>query len=97
VFPEGDFRASYFRGDRKKQVQERVASIMNDLDLPDPTYMPEVAIRFCLSHPAVSTVIPGMRSTASVEGNAMASGQGPLPDRSLEILRTHAWERNFYS
>jgi aryl-alcohol dehydrogenase-like predicted oxidoreductase len=97
VFPEGDFRASYFRGDRKKQVQERVAAIVSDLDLPDATHLPEVAIRFCLSHPAVSTVIPGMRSVSSVEGNAMASGQGPLPDGSLDILKAHAWERNFYS
>jgi aryl-alcohol dehydrogenase-like predicted oxidoreductase len=97
VFPEGDFREFYFRGDRKKQVQERVASIVSDLELPNVTYMPEVAIRFCLSHPAVSTVIPGMRSVSSVEGNATASGQGPLPELSLEILRRHAWERNFYS
>ncbi len=97
VFPEGDFRASYFRGDRKKQVRERVAAIMSELELPNATYMPGVAIRFCLSHPAVSTVIPGMRSVSSVESNAMASGQGPLPDRSLEVLRAHAWDRNFYS
>jgi len=97
VFPEGDFRASYFRGDRKKQVRERVGAIVSDLKLPDASHMPELAIRFCLSHPAVSTVIPGMRSVSSVEGNAMASGQGPLPDRSLEILKAHAWERNFYS
>ena len=97
VFPEGDFRAYYFRGDRKKQVQERLAAIVRDLNLPDTSHMPEIAMRFCLSHPAVSSVIPGMRSVSSVLGNVMASGQGPLPENTLEVLRDHAWERNFYA
>jgi aryl-alcohol dehydrogenase-like predicted oxidoreductase len=97
TFPEGDFRSYYFRGDRKKQVAERVAAIVNDLGLEDASHMPAVAIRFCLSHPAVSTVIPGMRSVSSVDANFMASGQGPLPPHTLEILRRHAWDRDFYS
>jgi aryl-alcohol dehydrogenase-like predicted oxidoreductase len=97
VFPEGDFRASYFRGERKKQVADRIAAIVSDLGLADVSHMPEIAMRFCLSDPAVSTVIPGMRSISSVNGNAMASGQGPLPANTLEILRRHAWDRNFYS
>lgn len=96
TFPEGDFRNSYFRGDRKKQVAERVAALVRDLDLEDASHLPGIAIRFCLSHPAVSTVIPGMRSKSSVEANVMASGQGPLPPAVLEILRRHAWDRNFY-
>jgi aryl-alcohol dehydrogenase-like predicted oxidoreductase len=96
VFPEGDFRNSYFRGDRKKQVVERVAALVRDLDLEDASHLPAIAIRFCLSHPAVSTVIPGMRSIGSVEGNVMASGQGPLPASALEVLRRHAWDRDFY-
>ena len=97
VFPEGDFRGYYFRGDRKKQVQDRIAGIVSDLNLPDASHMPEIAMRFCLSHPAVSSVIPGMRSVSSVTGNVMASGQGPLPENTLEILRDHAWDRNFYA
>ncbi|MDE3197636.1 MAG: aldo/keto reductase [Acidobacteriota bacterium] len=96
-FPAGDFRAHYFRGDRKKQVRERIAAIVRDLELPDPGYVAEVAIRFCLTHPAVSTVIPGMRSISSVEGNVTAAGQGPLPPNALNVLRAHAWDRNFYS
>jgi len=96
VFPEGDFRNHYFRGDRKKQVAQRVAAIVRDLDLEDASHLPEIAIRFCLSHPAVSTVIPGMRSIGSVEGNVMASGQGPLPASAFEVLRRHAWDRDFY-
>lgn len=96
TFPEGDFRISYFREDRRKQVAARVAALVRDLELDDANQLPGIAMRFCLSHPAVSTVIPGMRTTKSVEANVMASGQGPLPPRIIEILRRHTWERNFY-
>lgn len=96
VFPEGDFRNSYFRGDRKKQVAQHVNAILSDLHLSDLRALPEIAIRFCLSAPAVSSVIPGMRSISSVNANAAASGQGPLPADLLDMLRKHAWNRNFY-
>jgi len=97
VFPAGDFRNHYFKGDRKKQVAEHVDAILKDLGFDDASALPEIAIRFCLSAPAVSTVIPGMRSVSSVTGNVLASGQGPLPPDVLNILRRHAWNRNFYA
>jgi aryl-alcohol dehydrogenase-like predicted oxidoreductase len=59
-------------------------------------HMAEIALRFCISQPAVSTVIPGMRRVESVQSNAAAVGQGPLPANTLEVLRRHAWNRNFY-
>jgi len=96
VFPAGDFRNSYFKGDRKKQVTQHVNAILSDLHLADVNALPEIAIRFCLSAPAVSTVIPGMRSISSVNGNVAASGLGPLPADMLDMLRKHAWNRNFY-
>jgi aryl-alcohol dehydrogenase-like predicted oxidoreductase len=94
-FEPKDFRAEYFKGDRKKQVAERVAAIERDLGIQDGA-MPEVALRFCLSHPAVSSVIPGMRSRANVDFNCSIPGKGPLPEKVIAILRRHAWERNFY-
>ncbi|MDQ1473877.1 MAG: hypothetical protein QOJ99_5357 [Bryobacterales bacterium] len=97
TFPEGDFRNYYFRGDRKKQVVERVAGIVKDLGLADTNAVPEIALRFCLSHPAVSTVIPGMRSLSSVEANLRAVAAGPLPNEDLDALHRHAWDRNFYA
>ncbi len=97
VFPEGDFRNGYFKGDRKQQVADHVAAIVDDLGLEDAAALPNIAMRFCLSAPAVSAVIPGMRSLSSVTGNVTASGQGPLPEQVLEILRRHQWNRNFYA
>lgn len=95
VFQEGDFRARYFRGDRKKLVAERVRKLQADLaDFEGD--LPEIAIRFCLSHSAVTAVIPGMRHVQHVERNAEACKAGPLPPVVLEVLRNHRWNRNFY-
>jgi aryl-alcohol dehydrogenase-like predicted oxidoreductase len=94
-FAPGDFRASYFKGDRKRQVRERVDRLLGDLGV-DAASLPEIALRFCLSHPAVSTVIPGMRSLRNAEANCAVPGKGALPPETLAVLRRHAWERNFY-
>jgi len=58
--------------------------------------LPEIALRFCLSHPAVTTVIPGMRRVSTVESSCRASVAGPLDEKTLGILKRHAWNRNFY-
>jgi aryl-alcohol dehydrogenase-like predicted oxidoreductase len=94
-FPDGDFRAHYFRGDRKHQVAQRAQAIVDDLGRPLED-LPEIALRFILSRPEVSTVIPGMRSLRNVERNiAVGDGRG-LPPEELEKLRAHRWVRNFY-
>ncbi len=95
TFPEGDFRASYFRDDRKEQVASRIRAIVEDLAI-DEDDIAEVALRFVLSHPAVSTVIPGMRTLRNVERNcAVGDGRG-LAREQVEALRRHRWVRNFY-
>ena len=94
-FPEGDFRAGYFRGDRKQQVAEHVDALLADLGI-ERAQLPEVALRYVLGHPAVSTVIPGMRSVRNVERNvAVADGRG-LPAEQRGRLHAHRWDRNFY-
>ncbi|HEY6016631.1 MAG TPA: aldo/keto reductase, partial [Gaiellaceae bacterium] len=93
-FPAGDWRERYFRGDRRREVWERVQAIARDLDVPVER-LPELALRFCLSHPAVSTVIAGMRSLRNVDANAAAAEAGPLAARELELLRAHRWVRDF--
>lgn len=94
-FEPTEFRAHYFRGDRKQQVVEHVKALEKDL-AGIPGTLPEIALRFCLSHPAVSTVIPGMRRLKTVESSCAVSDLGPLPENVLAILRKHAWFRNFY-
>jgi len=94
VFEEGDFRAGYFRGDRKREVAERVKALTNDLGDSEP--LAQTALRFCLSHPAVSTVIPGMRKIRNVEMNCRVSELGPLSSDLRGVVRNHAWNKNYY-
>lgn len=95
TFEPSDFRNFYFRGERKKEVVEHVNALLKDLGSKNGP-LPETALRFCLSHPAVSSVIPGMRTKANVEANCAASDKGALPKQTLDILKRHGWRRNFY-
>ncbi len=56
----------------------------------------EIALRFCVTHPAVSTAIPGMRTVRNVERNVAAVERGPLSEEQLAALRPHRWVRSFY-
>jgi aryl-alcohol dehydrogenase-like predicted oxidoreductase len=94
-FPQGDFRARYFAGDRRREVAERVQAMVDDLGiLPDE--IAETALRYILSSDAVSTVIPGMRSVRNVERNCAAGDGRGLPRDQVEKLKAHRWVRNFY-
>ncbi len=95
TFPPGDWRNEYFSGDRKRQVAERVAALRRDLEGVEGT-LAEIALRFCISHPAVSCVIPGMRRVKTVESSCSVSDQGPLDAATLAKLKRHVWRRNFY-
>jgi len=95
-FEKDDFRARYFRGDRKKEVVARVKALTHDLSGVEGS-LPQIALRYCLSSPAVSTVIPGMRRVRNVEANVAASDAGPLPPDVQAILKKHAWDKNYYS
>jgi aryl-alcohol dehydrogenase-like predicted oxidoreductase len=95
TFPEGDFRNQYFAGERKREVWERAQAIAVDLDV-EVDELAEIALRFCLSHPTVSVVIPGMRSTRNVDRNVRAASAGPLEEGRLAALRRHRFVANFY-
>ncbi|MGG6310856.1 aldo/keto reductase [Paenibacillus macerans] len=95
TFDEGDFRNHYFRDDRKREVYERVQAIAADLNVPLEE-MPEAALRYVLSNPAVSTVIPGMRSVRNVERNMQVGDGRGLSAEQVAKLKAHRWIRNFY-
>lgn len=94
-FPEGDWRNRYFGGDRKDQVWDRVQAVTKELGVPLER-LPEMALRYCLSHPAVSTIIPGIRSVRNVDANVRSVELGALSPEQLEVLHRHRWVRNFY-
>ena len=91
VWPEGDFRNGYFTPDNLAATVDRVERLLPLV--PEGMDLPELALRFILEHPAVSTTIPGMRKPRHVERNLAASDGTPLPPRLLEALRAHRWDR----
>jgi len=90
-WPEGDYRNLYFTPDNLKQTLARVERL--EPLVPDGMDLPELALRFILEHPAVSTVIPGMRRTRNVDRNLAVSDGEALSPRLKEALRLHRWDR----
>ena len=95
-FPEGDFRNDYFRGDRLEQVDQHVEAILDDLGI-ERDQLPDTALRYILSRPEVSTVIPGMRTVRNVERNCAVGDGAGLPEEQVRALKAHRWDRNFYA
>jgi aryl-alcohol dehydrogenase-like predicted oxidoreductase len=90
-FPAGDWRSNYFGPDNLHATVERVERLKNIV--PPGMTLPEMAFRFILSNPDVSTTIPGMRKSDHVKQNIGYSDKGPLPKELLTELRTHRWDR----
>jgi aryl-alcohol dehydrogenase-like predicted oxidoreductase len=91
AFPEGDWRASYFVPENLHASVEH-ADALRPL-IPQSMTMPEMALRFILSNPDISTTIPGMRKVRNVEANMAASDGKGLPEELLQTLKQHRWDR----
>ena len=90
-WPDGDFRNMYFN-------REQLAATLPRVDrlrplVPEGMDLPELALRFILEHPAVSTTIPGMRQPRNVERNLAVSDGTRLPPRLQTALKMHRWDR----
>jgi aryl-alcohol dehydrogenase-like predicted oxidoreductase len=90
-WPAGDWRNTYF-------VPENLIASIEHVDqlkplVPAGMTMAEMALRFILNNPTVSTVIPGMRKLRHVESNIAAGNVGPLPFELHMQLRRHRWDR----
>ena len=91
-FPEGDWRKGYFNpGNLEASVLHAEALRP---DVPEGMTMPELALRWILQEPTVSTVIPGMRKLGHVEANLSASDGQSLPPELKSRLREHRWDRS---
>ena len=95
TFPEGDFRRNYFAGDRLARAVKRVEQIEADIAGSGLT-LPQVALKFALAHPAVSTIIAGIRNVQQAEANVAASDLPALDETLLAKLHEHAWLRGFW-
>lgn len=94
-FSRGDWRNEYFKGARKAEVQARVRRLEPVLR-KEAASLVDGALRFCLTNPAVSSVIPGMRTAEHARANCAVSDGRVLSGELLAELKEHQWERNFY-
>jgi aryl-alcohol dehydrogenase-like predicted oxidoreductase len=90
-FAKGDFRAGYFNAENLSATLEHVGRLK--AILPDSMSLPELALRFILSNPVVSTVIVGMRKPEHVRENLGFSDSGPLDPGLVDALKKHRWVR----
>lgn len=90
-WPEGDWRNTYFVPENLNASVDR-ANALKPL-VPDGMTMPEMALRFILAEPTVSTIIPGMRKIKHAESNLAASDAGPLDAELMKKLKKHRWDR----
>jgi aryl-alcohol dehydrogenase-like predicted oxidoreductase len=90
-WPEGDWRNTYFVPENLNATVDRVEAL-KPLVPPGMT-LAEMALRFILMNPAVSTVIPGMRKLRHVEANIAACEAGPLDAQLYSELKKHRWDR----
>ncbi len=90
-WPAEDWRSTYFGPENLGPSVERADRLR--AVVPDGLTMPELALRFILSHPAVSTVIPGMRKLEHVRSNLAVSDGQRLGDDVVALLRAHRWDR----
>ena len=98
-FPDSDFRRHYFAGDRMARVVERVQEIREDLEqfgLAEQYSLADVALKFVLARPEVSTVIAGMRNQQQAEMNTRTAQLRDLPEALIERLHRHNWLRGVW-
>jgi len=93
TWPKGDWRNLYFTPEHLAATLPRVEAL-EEL-VPPGSSLPDLALRFILHHPAVSTAIPGMRQAKHVDANLAAGDGAPLPAELIEKLRAHRWERDW--
>ncbi|HXL21038.1 MAG TPA: aldo/keto reductase [Candidatus Dormibacteraeota bacterium] len=91
-WPQGDWRNTYFVAENLKASVQR-AEALKPL-VPAGSSLPELALRFILNNPDVSTIIPGMRKRKNVESNIAASDKGSLAPQLHTQLRPHRWDRS---
>jgi len=91
-WPDGDFRNIYFAPQHLAATLQRLAPIQQ-LVANWGMSLPDVALRFILAQPAVTTTIPGMRRVRHVEANLAAADAAPLEVAQLDRLLAFRWDR----
>jgi len=89
-------RNTKFTGDDHRKMNlspEKLEKYLTQLDKMKPLFerypdqtMAQVSLRFCISHPACHTAIPGAKTPQQVRDNCAASDLGPIPREYIPEL-----------
>lgn len=93
-FHPDDWRRDYFKGENLLETCRR-AENLKFLIRDEIKSLAQGALKYCLSHSVVSTVIAGMRKSSHVEENCAVSDGRILRTHELSQLKSHAWKRSF--
>jgi aryl-alcohol dehydrogenase-like predicted oxidoreductase len=78
-FSDGDFRQNWNeKSDERRIFLEDLGKVERLRSLTHDSTLAQLALRFVISHPAVTTVIPGARSAGQAHENVKAGLLGPL-------------------
>lgn len=83
-FPDGDFRRNWHENPEEKSVfMDDLGKVEQLRDVVGEQSLAQLALQFVLSHPAVTTVIPGAKTVQQLEQNVAI---GHMPPLSRDIL-----------
>jgi aryl-alcohol dehydrogenase-like predicted oxidoreductase len=89
-YPRGDWRAEYFYDAHWRETSQRIERLACTATSLNSS-VPALALRFCLSHPAIATVALGMRTCEQLSANLQALQDGPLDAETSLSLAVHKW------
>jgi aryl-alcohol dehydrogenase-like predicted oxidoreductase len=93
TFDPDDWRAEVFTGETLRRTVARVDKL-KEIAADVGCDMVEFAIRYCISDPSVSSVIPGARNPRQAETLMRAMRAGPLPQDAIARIE-ELWEQDF--
>jgi aryl-alcohol dehydrogenase-like predicted oxidoreductase len=79
------------------EYRKRIAALNDEFGLDGSDSLVDLALRFVVSDPAVSSITLGLTSSEQVDLACQAIGKGALSDDAVgSIRRKHVWTKNFY-
>jgi aryl-alcohol dehydrogenase-like predicted oxidoreductase len=91
----GSVPHTLFRDGRFEETLARVDDLKRDCE-PFYSNLAEAAMRYVLSAPELSMLIPGMKNRAEVDMNVVYSDGTAFPAELAARLPKHRWIRNYY-
>jgi aryl-alcohol dehydrogenase-like predicted oxidoreductase len=90
-FPQGDFRARWYENETENKVFLNDLAIVENLRPLAANHkmtLEQLALKFTLQHPAITTVIPGIKNVTQAEKNIRAGFLPRLEDALMTQIDT---------